>query len=218
MPVRLDRGPPSIQTRDAARRATSFPFRKADADEAAAWEGCMERRLTEAQCWALFNRLFPDGLAGATLLRELAPEGWERSPLLRVYHPTLEQLYEESVRIHANIQSLLPTRGKPREDPPPSREEVRSSYREEPVCPGEECADLLGRCLWDIFSDGYEVFTHEGFLVDLGSFRASAAFIADFCNRVVGPEGTALGAKDYMDFYMGTAVVGHRADLTQCTR
>lgn len=174
----------------------------------------MERRLTEAQCWALFNQLFPDGLADASLLRELSPEGWERSPFVRVYHPTLDQLYEESVRIHANIQSLLTPRGQPREDPPPSLEEVRSSYQHEPVRPREECADLLGRCLWDIFSDGHEVFTNEGSLVDLGSFRASAGFIAEFFNRSVAAEGAGLGVKDYIDFYMGTAPVGQRADLT----
>lgn len=174
----------------------------------------MERRLTEAQCWELFSQLFPHGLADASLLRELAPEGWERSPLARLFHPTPEQLYQEAVRIHANIQGFFAHSGLRREDPPPSLEEVRSSYRQEPIRPGEESADLLGRCLWDIFSDGHEVFTNEGVLVELGSFRASAGFIADFCNRVHGLGGTANERKDYLDFYMGTSLVAHRADLT----
>lgn len=174
----------------------------------------MQRRLTEAQCWAIFNQLFPHGLADASLLQELAPEGWERSPLVRAFHPTPEQLYEEAVRIHANIQSFLAPRGLPRENPPPTLEEVRRSHRDEPVRPREECADMLGRCLWDIFSDNHEALTTERWLVDLGSFRASAGFIADFCNRVEGPERLAIGGRDYMDFYMGTAWIARRADLT----
>jgi hypothetical protein len=174
----------------------------------------MENRLTEAQCWTLFTRLFPGGLGDGPLLEELAPAGWEHSPLLRAYHPTIEQLYEEAVRIHANIRSLRAAGGQAREDPPPTLEGVPRCRREEPVRPGEECADLLGRCLWDLFSDNHEVFTNEGTLVDLGSFRASAGFIADFCNRCQAPEGLATGGRDYMDFYMGTIWVARRADLT----
>jgi hypothetical protein len=173
----------------------------------------MERCLTEGQCWELFVRLFPQGLVDASVLQELAPDGWECSALAQVFHPTPEQLYQEAMRIHANIQDLLAASGLRREGPPPSLEEIRSSYEHEPIRPGEESADLLGRCLWDIFSNGHEVFTHEGVLVDLGSFRASAGFIADFCNRVQGQAGTADERKDYLDFYMGTSLVGHRADL-----
>ena len=173
-----------------------------------------EKRLTEAQCWTVFTRLFPQGLGDPSLHAELAPEGWEHTPLVRVYHPTLEQVYEDTVRTHDNIQSLKTHRGEVPEEPPPSLEEVRSTFRDETIRPGEECADLLGQCLWDIFSDGHEVFTADGFLVDLGSFRGSAGFIADFTNRVEGPGGAALGGKDYMGFYMGTAWIARRADLT----
>lgn len=34
----------------------------------------MAERLTEAQCWALFERLFPNGLDDHALVEELAPE------------------------------------------------------------------------------------------------------------------------------------------------
>jgi hypothetical protein len=174
----------------------------------------MEGRLTEAQCWKLFERLFPGGLADLALLQELAPEGWERSPLVRVFHPTIEQAYEEAVRMHENLRSLRSDAPPLAEDPPPSLEEIRREHRDAPVRPREECADLLGWCLWDIFSDNHDVFTAEGLQVDLGSFRASAGFIADFVSRRESPDGLSLGGRDYMDFYMGTALVGHRADLT----
>lgn len=36
-------------------------------------------------CWALFKRLFPNGLDDRAIAKELAPEGWDRSPLLLVY-------------------------------------------------------------------------------------------------------------------------------------
>lgn len=67
----------------------------------------MAERLTEVQCWALFERLFPDGLDDRALVEELAPEGWDRSPLLLVSHPTAEQVYEETVQIRENLRNLL---------------------------------------------------------------------------------------------------------------
>jgi hypothetical protein len=66
----------------------------------------MADKLTEAQCWALFEHLFPNGLDDRTFVEELAPEGWDRSPLLLVSHPTAEQVYEESLRIRENLQQL----------------------------------------------------------------------------------------------------------------
>jgi hypothetical protein len=33
--------------------------------------------LTDVELRALFAQLFPDGFAGADVLREIAPEGWE---------------------------------------------------------------------------------------------------------------------------------------------
>jgi hypothetical protein len=67
----------------------------------------------------------------------------------------------------------------------------------------DDWADLLGRCLWDVFSDNNEVFTTEGAVVDLGSFRASAGLIADFRSRQRWDD-SRTGAWDYLDFYMGT--------------
>lgn len=67
----------------------------------------------------------------------------------------------------------------------------------------DECADLLGCCLWDVFSNSHEVFTTEGAVVNLGSFRASAGFIADFRSRRRSNDSHPR-AWDYLDFYMGS--------------
>jgi hypothetical protein len=52
-----------------------------------------EKRLSDRKLYALFDRLFPHGFAGADVLAEVAPEGWERSPLLACFHPSVEQLF-----------------------------------------------------------------------------------------------------------------------------
>jgi hypothetical protein len=80
--------------------------------------------------------------------------------------------------------------------------------------PVEECADLLGLCLWDLFADNHDVCTARGILVDLGSFRAAAGFIADFRHRRSRSEAWLNERTDYLEFYLGTWTVRHRADLT----
>jgi len=91
----------------------------------------MERRLSEEQSWNLLTQLFPSGLEDSALIQELAPEGWEGSPLRRVFHPTVDQMYAEAVRIHANIQKLLPAGARAHETAPPSFDEIRRQYRED---------------------------------------------------------------------------------------
>ena len=46
--------------------------------------------FSEAELEAEFDRLFPQGFAGPDVLQELAPAGWESSPLLAVFHPPHE--------------------------------------------------------------------------------------------------------------------------------
>ena len=175
----------------------------------------MVKRLTETQCWALFERLFPHGLEDGAVVKELAPEGWDRSPLRLVSHPTAEQVYEESLRIRENLKSLLRKESaSPEEEPPLTLDAVRRDMIDRAPNPLEECADLLGCCLWDVFSDNHEVVTAEGSLVDLGSFRATAGFIADFRYRHNDSQEDLGHRGDYIEFYMGTTLVRHRADLT----
>jgi hypothetical protein len=64
-----------------------------------------------------------------------------------------------------------------------------------------------------VFSDNHEVVGPDGRVLDLGSFRASGGFLADYLNSK-----TSEGQYDYIDFYMGTIWVAGRADLTPVYR
>ncbi|MGH7135543.1 MAG: hypothetical protein ACREHD_07370, partial [Pirellulales bacterium] len=91
----------------------------------------------------------------------------------------------------------------------PTREEVAADFKETPVDTEREARELVGQCLWDIFSDSHEVVASDGRALDLGSFRCSGGFLADVLNRQIGAR-----QYDYLDFYMGTIWVAQRADLT----
>jgi hypothetical protein len=164
-------------------------------------------RLSDAECEAAFAKLFPPEYWTDTALRELAPEGWDQSPLRLAFHPTVEQVYEETVRIHRNVESFLKS-DKPR-SPEPTFAEIEAGHRETPVEPEREVRELLGRSLWDIYSDNHEVVAPDGRIVDTGSFRGSGGFIADYLNGI-----QTESRYDYMDFYMGTIWVSGRVDLT----
>lgn len=174
----------------------------------------MEERLTEEQCWELFQRLFPNGLDDPSLVQKLAPEGWERSPLVLVYHPTAEQVYEETLRFRDNLRRLRGKTAPPEEEPQITLDALRREMPVDAPKPAEECADLLGCCLWDVFADNHDVCTAKGALVDLGSFRAAAGFIADFRYRRSHSEAWLNERRDYIEFYLGTWMVRRRADLT----
>lgn len=168
-----------------------------------------QERLTERECVALFERVFPSGLGGEDVLDEIAPTGWERSPLLAVFHPSVEQIYRETVRVRQNIRRLtgrMPARAA---DPDPTLAEIAASHVERPIERDVEIRELVGRCLWDIFSDNHDVIGPDGRLADIGSFRGAGAFIAELVNREL-PDARY----DYLDFYMGTICVSDRADLT----
>lgn len=157
----------------------------------------------------LFEKLFPNGFGGADVIHELAGEGWERSPLLSVFHPTPEKVLEESLRIHRNMSDLMRARGKESDSQEPTLESVKASHKETPIAPIREAGELLGMCLWDVFSENHDIVTADGQSVDIGSFRGAAGFIAEHLDRSRGTH-----EYDYMHFYMGTIWVHGRADLT----
>ena len=208
---------------------------------------------SEDELIALFARLFPQGFAGADVRRTLAPEGWDKSPLLALFHPSPEQRLQESLRMRENMDELRRARGGQGKETPPGPVPTLADFCEDPpdaVAPDEEISRLVGMCLWDVFSDSHDVLDDGGREVSLGSFRASAGFLANRLNEQVKAgqvEGPAIdaatraeevhkamreampgmnndllfqfmkehqtGPYDYMDFYLGTGSIAHRADL-----
>lgn len=162
---------------------------------------------SEEKAMELFNKLFSSGFAGEDVFASLAPAGWGKSDLFFCFHPTVEQRYEEAMRIHNNL-GRLKKKKEAKEDNLPTMEEIKMEYKEEPVEPKIEMQELIGYCLWDIFSDNHEVMDEKG-IYEIGSFRGAAGFIADYLNRL-----SDENKYDYMDFYMGSIWIRSRADLS----
>src|SRR5258708_11745541 len=87
---------------------------------------------------AVFDALFRQGFAGEDAMAELAPDGWEKSPLLAVFHPSLEQVYEETARVHLNSLKLRKPDDETPAPPEPAREEVAAGFQATPVDPTRE--------------------------------------------------------------------------------
>ena len=175
------------------------------------------KRLTDAELKEFFDRLFPLGFAGADVLAEIAPDGWEMSPLLACFHPSVEQVFKEEVQIHRNITELGgirrerdPDNPKLAPNPEPTLEEIRAGWKDKPIAVGEEVTELVALCLWDVFSDNHDVIAADGRVADIGSFRGAARFLAEY---LTGPNDD-LWSMDYCRFYMGTIWISQRADLT----
>jgi hypothetical protein len=174
------------------------------------------KRLTDPELHALFDRLFPHGFAGADVLAEIAPDGWEHSPLLACFHPSVEELYAERLSFHRNLEEWRrlgrrrwgTTPVEPR--PEPTLEDVRRGYEPSPVNEDEEVTELVGLCLWDTFSDNHDVIAADGCVAHIGSFRGAGAFLDEHLTR--DREGCSEG--DYLRFYMGTIWISRRADLS----
>jgi hypothetical protein len=207
--------------------------------------------FSEAELRAEFAALFPHGWCGPDVLAEIAPDGWANSPLVRAWHPTAEQVYDEQLRMHRGMENFP---GRKPDAPPlppaPTLEQVKAEYGDEPpVVEGErECQEVVGICLWDVFSDNHEVLSADGRWLHLGSARGSGGFLAEVLNAQGGPppppkpqlppdleeklfpksdnpqvqamldemrkEMVGDGGYTYLDFYMGSHVIGGRTDLT----
>jgi hypothetical protein len=169
----------------------------------------LRKHYTDAECQNLFASLFPEGFAGQEVLEEIAPEGWLNSTLHFIFHPTLEQVCWERVHLHRKLRNW-PWFPKDRlDEPEPTLADVQADYQDSPVDTTREVQELVVMCLWDAFSNENDVVDREGRLVDLGSWRGAAGFLADQLNRDSGER-----QYDYMDFYLGSFWVSERADLT----
>ncbi len=174
-------------------------------------------RLNDAELEHFFDRLFPTGFAGADVVQELAPTGWENSQLLACFHPSPEQVFKERLQLHRNIEAMGRTRHKqclenpePLPPPEPTMEEVLAAWKEQPINVGEEVKELTGLCLWDVFSNNNDVIAADRRVVDIGSFRGASAFLDEYLE---GP-GDRWNCGDEHRFYMGTIWISQRADLT----
>ncbi len=163
---------------------------------------------TESECVKLFEQFF---INSAALLETFSPEGWQNSPLFLAFHPTPRQRYEEALRFHRNLKNLFHRKEETEQSAEPRLEDFLKETQEEIVAPRKELVALLGHCLWDVFSNNHEVASQDGRVYDLGSFRGSAGFIADYINAHF-PEISP--SYDYLDFYMGSIWLDQRADLT----
>ena len=178
-----------------------------------------QNRLTDVAAHALLDRLFPLGVAGPDVLAELAPAGWDQSPLLACFHPSTDQRREESRQFERNLRRLraLMSRrtGTEGAEIAPSAEVTfdanTSQHESTPVRPTEEVTELIGMCLWDVFSDNHEVVTADGRGADIGSFRGASAFLDEHLPTTTATDAWVVG--DYLRFYMGTAWIAQRADL-----
>jgi hypothetical protein len=130
-----------------------------------------------------------------------------------VFHPSLAQSYEETLRFHRSLGKLRKPNDPHPPPPEPTFDEVAGSFREHPIEAEREVRELVGECLWDVFSDSHDVVAHDRRVLNLGSFRSSGAFLAEILNRQIGDD-----QYDYMSFYMGTIWAAQRADLTPVYR
>jgi hypothetical protein len=99
------------------------------------------------------------------------PEGWLESARRFIFHPTVDQVYFEAVQMHENLQSWVRKDTERSKGPEPTWEKVAAEYRDRPVEVEREVRELVGRCLWDVFSNGNNVVALDGRIVHLGSFR-----------------------------------------------
>ncbi len=160
----------------------------------------MEDRPTcsRKDCIRLLQSIFGEP---ELLLKKLAPHGWEQSQLFRVFHPTPEEQLQKALDSHEILMDLRSKSTKSDEppSPAPSLEDFLDKPDEVPVKPLDELIDILGHCVWHVFSENHDVVDAEGNAYHLGSWRGSARFIAEFINQHHAVEKEY----DYMDFYMG---------------
>src|SRR5665213_3245115 len=96
-------------------------------------------RLSDPELGEFFRRMFPHGVADIEVVREIAPEGWEKSPLVACFHPSPEHVLAESLSRHRRHQELIVLRRKnmelapePAASPEPTMGEVMADWKDRP--------------------------------------------------------------------------------------
>jgi hypothetical protein len=168
-------------------------------------------RHTDRDCQRLVRSVL---LEPEALIETLAPEGWSSSALHHAFHPTPDRRALEREQLRQNLRRLrahgasAPPREHGEPDSEPDLEDLAGPPR--PIEPEREVVQLVGYALWDVFSDNHSVIDNAGVEFHLGSFRGSAAFIADEINRRYDHLGDRY---HYMAFYMGSSLVARRTDM-----
>jgi len=120
------------------------------------------------------------------------------------------------------LEELRLARGGGGKELPPEPLPTLADFVDDPdgtVAPDEEISRLVGLCLWDVFSDGHDVLDEGGREISLGSFRASAGFLADRLNeqvktgQVQGPAIDAATRAAEVQKVMGAAMPEVNNDL-----
>ena len=156
--------------------------------------------ITDIKINELLNKIFDNS---PSLLTSIAPKGWSQSEYANFLHPTAKQQYEESIRLTERLNKWTQEK---------NEVEPLDNYKQDDLTnipETEEFQYVLGLSVYDIFSNNHEVYNLEDNLIyDLGSFRGSGRFIADFINNKYSNK-----KYEYLDFYMGTIWIRDRANL-----
>jgi hypothetical protein len=109
----------------------------------------------------VFVRLFPLGIAGADVLANIAPDGWQQLALHACFHPSVERGCQEAVRLRRNVEKRRNPRVR-RDDnvqnmesvsSAPAQEQIRKESLPTQVNCEDKVTELVGLSLCDIFSD-----------------------------------------------------------------
>jgi len=174
---------------------------------------------TEDELFEAFDTLFPQGFAGSDVFAEIAPNGWKESPwagAVRREPDPMAQEMAQSLRAMENWKPGEPMPVFPSFDDLSERMKAmaeRPLPEAVPADPEEEVREMVGRCLWDIFSDNHDVTDAEGRKLHLGSHRGSAGFLAQYLNRQ-----SAAETYFYLDFYMGNGMADEKESLAPIHR
>ena len=150
----------------------------------------------------IINKIFDNS---KRLLEVIAPNGWRNSVYVHFCHPTPEQQYRENIDQIKNINKIAKNHISV-EDFNPDKYILDDLTN---ISEDQEFQYVLGLSVYDIFSNNHEVYSNDNEVYNLGSFRGSGTFIANFLNS----KNSGNKTYDYLDFYMGTIWIENRSDL-----